>query len=98
RPRRDAMMSISTRRATLADFDAIIPLMRGYYRDDHLEFDLARPRRDTGTPAARTAVGCVVPLESQGACIGYAAICIGFSLELGGNDAFVDEVFVAPDH
>ena len=42
--------------------------------------------------------GFVLVLESSGALIGYAAVCIGFSLELGGNDAFIDEVFVAPEH
>jgi ribosomal protein S18 acetylase RimI-like enzyme len=29
--------------------------------------------------------------------IGYVAVCFGFSLELGGNDAYVDEMYVVPE-
>ena len=36
--------------------------------------------------------------QVDGQSVGYVALCIGFSLELGGNDAFVDEVFVLPEH
>ena len=30
--------------------------------------------------------------------IGYGVLCLGFSLELGCNDAYIDELFVAPEH
>jgi len=31
-----------------------------------------------------------------GRVAGYVVLCFGFSLELGGRDAFVDEVYVKP--
>jgi ribosomal protein S18 acetylase RimI-like enzyme len=35
-------------------------------------------------------------LESDGQPAGYVVLCIGFSLEYGGLDAFVDDLFVRP--
>ena len=42
--------------------------------------------------------GRVYLIEDGGEFVGYIAICIGFSLELGGNDAYIDELFVRPEH
>ena len=84
----DKAMGVSIRRATLADFDTIVALMRGYYRDDRLEFDPARHGTALQRLLREPQWGSVLLLESQGAYIGYVAICIGYSLELGGNDAF----------
>lgn len=30
--------------------------------------------------------------------IGYVAICFGYSIEFGGRDAFIDEMFIVPEH
>lgn len=40
-------------------------------------------------------LGQVWLLRKDGAVIGYAAICYGFSIEFGGRDAFLDELFIA---
>ncbi|MBB6093315.1 ribosomal protein S18 acetylase RimI-like enzyme [Povalibacter uvarum] len=86
------------RAATPADLGVLIELMRGYYRDDGLGFDA----EESGAVMARLLNepqwGRVWLGEVDGGAVGYVALCIGFSLELGGNDAFVDEVFVLPDH
>jgi ribosomal protein S18 acetylase RimI-like enzyme len=43
-------------------------------------------------------VGPGLPARDRDVAAGYLAVCFGFSIELGGNDAFVDEVFVAPEY
>lgn len=30
--------------------------------------------------------------------IGYATICVGYSIEFAGRDAFLDELFIAPEY
>jgi ribosomal protein S18 acetylase RimI-like enzyme len=87
--------SVRIRLATPSDLDALLPLMRGYYRDDGLEFDERHARATLGRLLAEPQWGGVLIAESDSAAIGYIALCIGFSLELGGNDAFLDELFVA---
>jgi GNAT superfamily N-acetyltransferase len=40
--------------------------------------------------------GRLLVVESAGRIAGYLALTFGFSLEFGGRDAFVDELFVEP--
>lgn len=46
---------------------------------------------DTDSPCGR-----VLVLEVDGAIGGYAALCFGYSIEFGGRDAFMDDLYVAP--
>lgn len=85
-------------RASLADLDSLLPLMRGYYRDDGLAFDLERATRTLHRLLSEPQWGRVDLLRLDTTVVGYVAICFGFSLELGGNDAYIDELFVLPEH
>jgi GNAT superfamily N-acetyltransferase len=87
-----------TRLALLTDLPVVLELMRGYYRDDGLDFDRDRCAATMTRLLQEPQWGSVCLLETEGVGIGYVAICLGFSLELGGNDAFVDEVFVLPEY
>jgi ribosomal protein S18 acetylase RimI-like enzyme len=91
-------MRVSVRIATPADLPSLLQLMRGYYRDDGLLFELDGAAAVMSRLLAEPQWGFVLVLDTPGSLIGYVAVCIGFSLELGGNDAFIDEVFVASEH
>jgi ribosomal protein S18 acetylase RimI-like enzyme len=86
------------RLATTNDLPQLLDLMRGYYRDDGLEFDAVRATATMGRLLSEPQWGRVYLIEAQATVVGYIAICVGFSLELGGNEAFVDELFVLPEH
>lgn len=92
------MQTDTLRSATAGDLPQLLELMRGCYRDDGLQFDGVRAGTTMARLLAEPQWGYVLLVESQGAAIGYVAICLGFSLELGGNDAFIDELFVLPEH
>ena len=83
--------------ATVADLEVLLPLMQGYYRDDHLEFDATRQRAALCRLLQEPQWGRVWLIQLQNRPIGYVAVCFGFSLELGGNDAYLDELFVLPE-
>jgi ribosomal protein S18 acetylase RimI-like enzyme len=89
---------MTIRLAVPADLPTLLELMRGYYRDDGLILDEQRGRAAMAQLLNEPQWGRVWLLESDGAVVAYLALCIGFSLEFGGNDAFIDEVFVLPDH
>lgn len=88
--------TIAYRPATPNDLEALLPLMRGYCRDDGQTFDAVRARNAASRLLSESQWGCVLLAERNGAAIGYTALCIGFSIEMGGNDAFVDELYVEP--
>jgi hypothetical protein len=45
---------------------------------------------------AKPEFGFILVARSGGRIVGYLAVCLGYSIELGGKDGFVDELFVAP--
>lgn len=91
---------MSIRLATPADLPALVALMRGYYRDDHLAFDEARATAVMTRLLHEPQWGFALLHQSFKTAepVGYVAVCIGFSLELGGCDAYIDELFIASEH
>jgi ribosomal protein S18 acetylase RimI-like enzyme len=92
------MPSESIRIAAPADIDALLPLMSGYYRDDGLDFDAEKARSVMLRLLSQPQWGFVMLAEASGAAVGYIVLCQSFSLEFGGNDGFLDELFVDPAH
>src|SRR5262245_48994672 len=89
-------MNVRLRQATSGDRSALLPFMQGYYRDDGLEFAAANARA-LAVLLATPDAGRVWWIERDAGIAGYVAVCFGFSLELGGRDAYIDELYVAPE-
>jgi ribosomal protein S18 acetylase RimI-like enzyme len=87
----------SFRRATLNDLGALLALMPLYYADDHLEFEPVRAETALRLFLSDSSIGQIWMIDSGGESIGYIAVPFGFSLEFGGREAFVDELFVRSD-
>lgn len=82
-----------TRRATAADLDALLPLIREFYTVDRHSYDEAKVRRALEPLLADDAYG-VVWLIGEPVC-GYAVVTWSYSLESGGRDALLDEIYVS---
>ena len=82
-------------RASTADLDALLPLVREFYAGERLPHDERVLRRALGELWAEPMHGGIW-LARQGQPVGYGILCCGFSLEYGGRDAFVDELYVRP--
>lgn len=80
--------------AGLADLDALLPMLARFSAGQGLPFDAAVVRRALGELLARPELGRVYRIVSAGATVGYGALTFGWSLEWGGRDAFVDEIYL----
>jgi ribosomal protein S18 acetylase RimI-like enzyme len=85
------------RRARPGDGAALVELQREFYREDRLTHGAANARalhRLLRSPLA----GVVWVIEAGGrdqrSPIGYLVLTIGYSLERGGRDSFIDELYV----
>lgn len=86
----DVALSPITRR----DLDLCVQFMRGLYEHDDV------PPNETAWAAALAGLlddeylgrGWMIYLDGQP--VGYVVITFGYSLEFGGRDAFVDELFI----
>src|SRR4051795_1535429 len=80
-----------------ADLEVLFDFMRGLRADDPEEGPLdeaasfAAMRRLIADPS----LGRVWLVRLEDLPVAYVVLCFGFSVELGGRDAFIDELFVA---
>ena len=94
-------MSAAFRSACLADVPAILAHQRAYYAADGYAFDetVARAAIEglLGDPE-RGRLWVLAEDDPDDRILGYLAVTFGWSLEWGGRDAFVDELYLAPSH
>ena len=79
------------------DIEALLPLMREFYAGEKLEFDERVLRRVLDELWDAPLHGEAWIARAGDEPVGYGVLCCGFSLEYGGRDAFVDELFVRPE-
>lgn len=79
------------------DLDEIVELQAGYYREDGYPFSKADARRTWGELLEHEDYARAWVFEAEGSIVGYCVLTLGFSLEYRGRDAFVDEIYIAPE-
>jgi ribosomal protein S18 acetylase RimI-like enzyme len=84
------------RRARPADLEGLLPRLARFYATQDIAFEPEVARRALGELLARPELGLAYHIESGGETVGYAVLCFGWSLEWGGRDAFVDELYLEP--
>jgi ribosomal protein S18 acetylase RimI-like enzyme len=76
----------------------LLPLVAAYHAFEGV--DTSREMRETAIThlLAEPSLGKIWLIGAHGRLLGYIAICFGFSIELGGREAFIDEFYIAePD-
>ena len=81
--------------ADRADAPAILSLARAFHAED------GHPLSDQGERALGHLLddqtyGLVFKIEGSSGLIGYAVLCFGYSVELGGRDVFLDDFYIIP--
>lgn len=88
------MMEPTFRVATAADADALLAMMRGLNEHEGMAFDETKARDALAQLFADERFGVAQLILFGGEPAGYLVVTFGFSIEFGGRDAFVDELFV----
>jgi ribosomal protein S18 acetylase RimI-like enzyme len=86
------------RSATVADIDAILALMRDYYAQEGYSVVESDARAALAQLIGAPTLGRVWVADAGSALVAYAVVTMGFSLEYGGRDAFVDDIYVVPQY
>ncbi len=91
-------MTQRVRGAGPPDRPALVKMMEEFYAEAGTAFD-AKKTADAFDEILRDdTIGRVWILECDGTAAGYVILTFGFSLEYGGRDAFVDDLFVRAGH
>jgi diamine N-acetyltransferase len=80
------------------DLALVLRLMGGFYRDTDTAFHAEPAERALAALIADPSLGRLFLIELGGTPAGYVVLTLGFSLEFLGRDAFVDELYVTPEH
>jgi GNAT superfamily N-acetyltransferase len=88
----------SIRPATDGDVERLVALMETFYRDDGDPFAPAEARAAFAALVAEPSWGRVWVAANGGGIVGYAVLTFGFSMEFGGRDAFIDDLYVVASH
>ena len=92
------MAGVVFRPAQLADIDTLTPFIRELYGQDHIVFALPRVRHALSRLIDDPLFGRAWVIEHESDPVGYLLVTFGYSVEFGGRDAFVDELFVHASH
>ncbi len=79
------------------DTPELLPLMRAFYAGEGYPFDEARTERVLRAMLSNPLFGAVWVFRLDGRAVGYLVVTHGYSLEFGGRDAFVDELYMIPE-
>jgi len=93
-------MPPSILRATLADVDSLLLLMRHMQSDDPWAepFDESWVRKNLAELLLDPRYGLIYLVRENEIPVAYLVICFDFSLEYRGKGAWIDELFVEPAH
>lgn len=81
-------------RATATDLEALIDLSRSYCELDRHTLDVAKTRAGLGPLLESDRYGVVWLIGPESDPLGYAVVTWGWSVEGGGPEALLDEIYV----
>lgn len=80
------------------DADLLLTMMEALYLYDEHPFNAAQARRAMLALLELPLLGNIWLIRLTEDVIGYLVLTFGFSLEFGGRDALLDELFIAEPH
>lgn len=82
------------RTATLADIENVLPLMREFYAFESIPYREERAEKLLSELLRDPRNGRLIIIDTENEIAGYLILGFGFSVEFGGRDALLDELFI----
>ena len=89
-------MTTAIRKATPGDIPALVELMREFYAEAGYPLDRGWAAAAFSALLADDSRGAAWLVSHEGEPAGYVVLTVRFSMEYGGLDAFIDDLFVRP--
>ena len=78
-----------------AQLEELLPLVAAYHAFEEVETSAEQRKIAVGKLLRDKNLGNIWLVRKLDSVIGYIAICYSYSIEFGGQDAFVDEFYIA---
>jgi ribosomal protein S18 acetylase RimI-like enzyme len=86
------------RRASRADVEQLVALMSDFYAESGYRLDSGRATEAFELLLTNERLGRIWLIQAEQEDVGYLVVTLGFSMEYGGVDGFVDDLYVRPEH
>ena len=90
-------MVLEFKRAVVPDVESVLPMMADFYLHEGLAFDPVVARRALSGLLNNASYGQAFLIKVDNEVAGYTILTFGYSLEFGGVDAFVDELYLCEE-
>ncbi|WP_395375098.1 GNAT family N-acetyltransferase [Marinicella sp. W31] len=87
-------MNISLQQASLNEIQLVAGLAQKYQSFEGFECTESERLKAIECLLKSPDLGRIYLIKSEAVVVGYIAICMSYSLEFGGMDAFIDEFFI----
>jgi len=81
--------------ATVADLDALLALARAFHAEDGHALSQAGAGALAAVAGGEPLARCWL-VRRAGRAVGYVVLSLGFSIEHGGRDGFIDDLYLVP--
>ena len=81
--------------ATVADLDALLALARAFHAEDGHALSQAGACALAAVAGGEPLARCWL-VRPAGRAVGYVVLSLGFSIEHGGRDGFIDDLYLVP--
>jgi ribosomal protein S18 acetylase RimI-like enzyme len=88
-------MTPEIRLATIRHIDDLLPLVRAFHQVEEIAQDDESRRAAVAAMLMSPELGYIWLISFDGVVAGYIAVCLGYSIEFGGRDGFIDEFFLS---
>ncbi|WP_171124695.1 MULTISPECIES: N-acetyltransferase [unclassified Ruegeria] len=89
-------MSAALRLARPEDLDRLVGLVTAFHTEEGIAQDADQTRNALAPLLEGIPHGCVYLIGPGRAPLGYIILTFGWSVEFGGMDGFVDEIYIRP--
>ncbi len=92
-----SLKEVKIRLAIPSDIDELVALVGEYHAFESIQLPIEQRKPVLNTLLEDTSLGFIIVAVIDDELVAYLAICYGYSIEMGGRDAFVDECLVCEE-
>ena len=91
------IMNHSLRLASIDDIQQLLPLIRDFHTLEGIQISEEQRKKAVNDLLSDLSLGGVWLILADTTVAGYVALTFGYSIEFGGKDAFIDELYIRPE-
>jgi len=83
--------------ASIEDLEILLPLVRAFHEFEDIHIREEQRKSSLTELLTNNALGGIWLIDYNRQSVGYIALCLGYSIEFVGKEAFIDEFYIRPE-